>query len=413
MTDFIIDDEFKDLMPPLSKEKRAQLEENLLRDGIQDPLKIWKGILIDGHNRYEIAQAHNLEFKTVEMQFDSRDDVKLWIVKNQFGRRDLTTYERSVIALKIKPVIAAKAKENLSTHTVDGYQGLENSTKAVNTRQEIAKAAGVSDNTIAKVEKIEAKATPEIKAAVKSGDMSINAAYKQVKRAEKNKSQQAQAERKAYTPPATLPADNFKLFCADIRGGLPQIADNSVDIIITDPPYPKEFLPLYSELSKVAARVLKDGGSLICMTGQSYLPEVIQFLSSEMRYHWCLSYITMGNKTQIWQRRIHTAWKPLLWFVKGDYKGDWLGDDVFSSPTHDKNFHKWGQSTGGMKVLIERLTNPNDVILDPFLGGGTTGVVALSCKRKFIGVDIEQKNIDTTQARIMEVFANADWDNNA
>lgn len=211
-------------------------------------------------------------------------------------------------------------------------------------------------------------------------------------------------ERKAYTPPTELDADTFKIFQADIRDGLPDIADNSVDFIITDPPYPKEYLPLYEDLSKIAARVLKDGGSLICMTGQSYLPDVIQLLATNMTYHWTLCYSTPGQKTQLWQRRLHTAWKPLLWFVKGQYNGDWLGDDVMTSPTNDKQFHEWGQSVGGMKDIIERLTNPNDLILDPFLGGGTTGLVAVTCKRKFIGVDIEQSCIDTTLGRIKEVF---------
>ena len=77
-----------------------------------------------------------------------------------------------------------------------------------------------------------------------------------------------------------------------------------------------------------------------------------------------------------------------------------------TSPGKDKNFHEWGQSFGGMEDIILRMTNPNDVILDPFLGGGTTGIAALSCKRKFIGSDIEQKNIDGTLARIAEVFNN-------
>lgn len=149
------DDEFK------------QLEENILHDGIQDPLKIWKTTLIDGHNRYEIAQAHNLEFKTVEMQFATRDDAKIWIIKNQFGRRNLSAYDRSLLALKLKPVIAAK---------------------------EIAKAAGVSHDTIAKAEKIEAQASPEIKAALKSGDLSINAAYNKVQQAKRKEDIQWQVE---------------------------------------------------------------------------------------------------------------------------------------------------------------------------------------------------------------------------
>ena len=70
MTDLIVDNEFKELLPPLSDEKRKQLETNLLRDGVREPLTVWNGILIDGHNRYEIAQRHGLTFTTVEKQFE-------------------------------------------------------------------------------------------------------------------------------------------------------------------------------------------------------------------------------------------------------------------------------------------------------------------------------------------------------
>lgn len=179
MTDLIIDPEFRDLLPPLPDDKRKQLEENILQNGIREPLVLWQGILIDGHNRYEIAKHHNLPFTTVEYHFNDRSDVRLWIVKNQFGRRDFSTYERSTIALQFKPDIAKKAKENQGERT----DILEKSTKSspINTRQEVAKLAGVSENTIAKVEKIEAHATPEVKAAVKSGEISINTAYEGVK----------------------------------------------------------------------------------------------------------------------------------------------------------------------------------------------------------------------------------------
>lgn len=420
MTDLIIDAEFRDLIPPLTDEEFKQLEENILRDGIQDPLKTWNGILVDGHNRYSIAQKHGLTFETTEMDFADRNDALHWIIKNQLGRRNLSAYDRSILALKLKPVIAAKAKEQQlatlkqNTDTVSEISHERNTREVPTSSQvrenrtdvQVAKAAGVSENTIRKVEKIEAQATPEIKAALRTGDISINQAFKDIKNAEKTQRQKETAERKAYTPPTEIPTDKFKLIRADIRDGLAEIEDNSIDFIITDPPYPKGFLPLYADLSKVAARVLKDGGSLICMTGQSYLPDVIQLLSTSLNYCWCLSYVTMGDKTQIWKQRVHTAWKPLLWFVKGNRVGDWLGDDVITSPNQDKNFHEWGQSFGGIKTLIERLTYPNNVILDPFLGGGTTGVAALKSGRKFIGVDIEQSCVDTTKTRIMEAFKN-------
>lgn len=179
MTDLIIDPEFRDLLPPLPDDKRKQLEENILQNGIREPLVLWQGILIDGHNRYEIAKRHNLTFTTVEYHFDDRSDVRLWIANNQFGRRDLNTYERSLLALKIKPDIAKKAKEK---QIEAGGAVRQKSDKAVvDTKKEVAKLAGVSHDTIAKVEKIEAHATPEVKAAVKSGEISINTAYEGVK----------------------------------------------------------------------------------------------------------------------------------------------------------------------------------------------------------------------------------------
>ena len=125
-----IDKEFKTLIPPLSAEEFEQLEANCVENGIQDSLKVWNGILIDGHNRYEIAEKHRLEYKTEEMEFSSRDDVKLWIIKNQLGRRNLSAYDRSVLALRLKPILAEKAREKQSTHTEQGYQ---KSDKAVDT----------------------------------------------------------------------------------------------------------------------------------------------------------------------------------------------------------------------------------------------------------------------------------------
>lgn len=197
MKELIIDSEFRDLLPPLPEDKRKQLEENILRDGIREPLTIWQGILIDGHNRYEIAQKHGLDFTTVEKDFASRNDAMYWMIINQFGRRDLTTYDRSVLALKLKPIIAAEAKEKQAEYHGNQYQSavpqifaeVQTTTphekkKNENNREtnaQIAEKAGVSRETIRKVEKIEAQATPEIKTALRSGDLSINAAYEGVK----------------------------------------------------------------------------------------------------------------------------------------------------------------------------------------------------------------------------------------
>jgi N6-adenosine-specific RNA methylase IME4 len=157
------------------------------------------------------------------MFFPSRDDVIVWIIKNQFGRRNLPAYERARLALRLKPVIAEKAKENqrggqggilLSQKSVEA--------KPVDTQKEIAKAAGVSHDTIAKVEKIEAHATPEMKEQLRTGQMSINQAYQTVRREEKKQEVQQRIEEHAAAQTGVI----------DI-----QQTDRKYNIIYADPPW--------------------------------------------------------------------------------------------------------------------------------------------------------------------------------
>lgn len=187
-----IDGEFKALIPALSLEEFEQLEKNILQDGIRDDLIAWNGILLDGHNRYEIAQKYDLPFNVQEMEFESRADAERWIILNQFGRRNLSAYDRSILALNLKPIVAAKAKEK---QTEAGGAVCQKSDKPIiDTKKELAKVAGVSHDTIAKVEKIQQKATPEIKAAIKSGEISINQAYQATRREEKKAEVQKRIE---------------------------------------------------------------------------------------------------------------------------------------------------------------------------------------------------------------------------
>lgn len=175
----MVDAEFKALIPPLSPEEYAQLEENCVREGIRDPLVVWATpsgtqILVDGHNRWKIAAEHaSMHFDVVEMKFDTRADAEAWIIKNQLGRRNITAFVRSELALKLKPLIAAKAKKNLH----QGQEPLQKSVNPVNTQKELARAAGVSHDTIHKVETVIEKGTPEVKAKARSGEISINTAY--------------------------------------------------------------------------------------------------------------------------------------------------------------------------------------------------------------------------------------------
>lgn len=180
----LIDPEFQSLIPPLSAEERNQLEANIAADGCRDPLVVWHisdsawdnvYTLIDGHNRYEICTRLGIDFETVEQEFDSREDVIVWMVDNQRGRRNLNDWQRTELQLKKKSAIAAKAKANQQ----GGQGGVllpQNSAKAIDTRAEIAEAAGVSHDTVSKVERIQETASPELVTALRESKVSINAA---------------------------------------------------------------------------------------------------------------------------------------------------------------------------------------------------------------------------------------------
>lgn len=197
--------------------------------------------------------------------------------------------------------------------------------------------------------------------------------------------------------------NSVTLICGDFAQVAQDLSSESIDIIITDPPYPREFIELYGLLAEQAARLLKPGGSLLAMCGQSYLPEILSMMTPHLTYHWTISYQTPGGQSpQIWPRKVNTFWKPVLWFIKGEYSGVWHGD-VIKSDVNDKRFHHWGQSESGMARLINDYSIPGDLVLDPFCGGGTTGVVSVALKRRFVGIDIDTEAIRVTQDRLLEV----------
>ncbi len=146
-----------------------------------------------------------------------------------------------------------------------------------------------------------------------------------------------------------------------------ELPPESFEWIVTDPPYKKGYLPLFTDLSRRAELWLKPGGSLLVMSGQSYSLEVLNALATSLTYHWELAYLTPGGQSaQIWDRKINTFWKPVRWCVKGTYEGPWIGDVCKSAVNdNDKDFHDWGQSESGLYDLMKRFCQPGQRVLDP------------------------------------------------
>jgi DNA methylase len=218
---------------------------------------------------------------------------------------------------------------------------------------------------------------------------------------ETNRRKAAVAARALATPEVT---ERYRLVEASVTALLDEPA-GSLDLIVTDPPYPQEYLPVFGQLALSAAHVLSPGGLLICMHGQAWIPQVLVELDSAgLNYLWQLCYLTPGGQaTQVFPRKANTFWKPVTVFCQGEYLGDWFGDVAQSDVNdNDKEHHHWGQSLSGMRDLMRRFVRPGHRVCDPFLGGGTTAVVAFELGASFLGFDINPEALITTRARLAE-----------
>lgn len=182
MAEFTIDPEFRDWLPKQSDEERTKLLAQINADGCRDPLVVWaeESILIDGHHRYAICIDLGLPYTVVTKSFKSRNDVMLWMFNNQDGRRNWNAFQRGEMALKLKPVLEAQAKERQARKPVKSVPEILPEQKQPDTRDVVGKMAGVSGKTIDKVEKILAAAPAEVIEQVRNKEKSIEAAYREV-----------------------------------------------------------------------------------------------------------------------------------------------------------------------------------------------------------------------------------------
>lgn len=179
-----IDEGLRAYIDPLTDDEREALERSLLAEGCRDALVLWGDLLVDGHNRYGLCQKHGIPFETRQnTSFKSVEDVHLWMIENHLGRRSVSDFQRGVLALRKKEILQARTA---SAPASDDPPWDEDSgeppplpaapSRPALSRQDLARAARISSNTLGQIEKIQKAAAPELVRAVKDGAISINAA---------------------------------------------------------------------------------------------------------------------------------------------------------------------------------------------------------------------------------------------
>jgi len=186
--DIVVDEELKAYIAPLTTEEHAALERSILTEGCRDALVLWGRVLVDGHNRYGICQKHGLPFQTVQNpRLSSMEDVHLWMIDQHLGRRSVSDYQRGVLALRKREIVAGRRRAAIQAPAeappaADAAMPLPPAvmqlpdSETLATREALARAARLSPSQVVMIEKIQKQAAPELVEAVTAGTISINAA---------------------------------------------------------------------------------------------------------------------------------------------------------------------------------------------------------------------------------------------
>jgi site-specific DNA-methyltransferase (adenine-specific) len=372
------------LFPALRVEAYNALRTDISKRGVLVPVELDEsGNILDGHNRATIAAELGIRYPTITRTFASEEDKREHILKINLLRRHLGEIGWAEAFTKLAEVRGVKLGETHNRHTPRAA-----------TVAALAAEVGISDRTARYRLDVATKLAddPDLAEKVDSGEMPAKRAFR-VARERQAEKQQEQA------PPLILPP-TIDLRSGDFREVLADVPDGSVDLIFTDPPYPAKYLPLWSDLAALAARVLRPSSLLVAYSGQYHLPDVMAALAEHLEYIWLGALWTPGPANQVQQRHIRSTVKPLLFYARKPYKpGPWF-EDSYQSEGRVKDSHDWQQSIGAAQSYIDRLTKAGDVVLDPFLGSGTTAEACMKLRRSFIGAEIKATTLHAAQGRL-------------
>jgi site-specific DNA-methyltransferase (adenine-specific) len=403
---------YADLFPPLATDEFEALREDIIQNGIRVPIVVDQATnaVLDGHHRLTVALELGLSLAD-HVQYVTTEWPRALAFRFNLNRRNLPTDWKDEIR---------QARIELAVE-MDGA-GL--------TQQEISSLIGVPQPTISRWlttfiqsdkssirskgnrTKLPTGAVPEIIERLDSGQTQAQVAVDYgvaqqtiAKALAKHRARQAEQEARAIEIadlPADAQGDGWRLLAGDFRDRLNELPDGSVDLIVTDPPYPREFLHLWEDLAKHAARVLKPQGVLLGLTGQIMLPEVMDQLGAHLHYGWVYCQPLPGSNSRIMARHVLQSWKPWLAYSNGPWPSgnvDWH-EDTLAPSARTKSTFRWEQDGDPAEYLIEVLSPSGGTVLDPFTGSGAYGVAALARGRQFVGIEMDDARFNIATERL-------------
>jgi 16S rRNA G966 N2-methylase RsmD len=395
----IVNPEYEELVTALPQEEYDSLKESIKLHGLWMAIITTKeGVILDGHNRFKICVELGMPVRVSIKEFSTKTDEIIFVGECNLKRRQLTSLQRITTVRKLEPHYAEKAKQNQGTRTDLNIVEIFPQGK---TRDKLGKKAHVSGRTYEKGTIVLDKASEKDIQKINNGEKTISKVYHELNKNKKREERQDEIKKIQVNLPEKVTLYNQEFQTAPV-------APNSVSLIMSDPPYHEKYLYLYDDLAKYAVKVLREGGSLICYAGHYAIGKIINMMEKHgLNFHWPIAVIHSGPSASVFGRKILVGYKPMLWFVKGKYTGEFVRD-VIQSEFQGKELHEWAQSTKESDYYIKYLTIENEIVYDPFMGQGTFGISAVTQNRQFIGAEINAEHFATAQ-KLLTVANSEIW----
>ncbi len=440
------------IFPMLSDDELQQLANDIKANGLNRPVVMFEGMVLDGRNRWTACQLAGVKPETTEFK-GTKEQALAFVVSENVKRRHMNPTQLALVGDTIRGRFDELAKERQGKRT-DLVENLPQGrgVKGVETlphlngkaRDQVGEVVGVSGKQIDKARKVRESGRQDLIEKCTSGEMSLHQATTELKRDAKRE----ELKQKAKQAKAAFQGQpNWTLIASDVMAGLESVRDHHgpARLIFTDPPHniginygshhndnmPDDvFVEWCFKWMQLCCECLTDDGSMWVMINDEY---AAQFATQLRRCglvmrSWIKWYETFGVNCS---NNFNRTSRHIFYFVM-DPAAFIFNETEVLRPSDRQIKYNDSRAQGSGKILddvwqIPRLTGtskeripdfptqlpvelvdrivrvasePGDLIVDPFNGSGTTGVCAIQNNRKYIGVDASEKFIDLAEMRL-------------
>lgn len=402
------DNGYETFLPPLSSAEFEALRADIQANGVLHAVVVdEEGNVLDGRHRLKIdPKAPRKVIRGL-----SPAEKEAFVFRCNFMRRNLSPEQKREAHTRMKATASRLREEDarkwtqkrvaaalgVAQQTVSDWFGEQRTTNTGS-----GNACALPDARV----KIAPAARPAVVAAIDAGmtqeqvaaDLGVTQqTVSRIVNAER-KQEAAKRERRAA-------AKRIKTSCGIEHGNLEAlgeaVADATVDLILTDPPYDADAIKLYGKIAALGARVLRPGGWCLAYCGQAHLPETLDAMRhGGLTYGWTFAVIHSGGDLRFRKFKLQNGWKPVLGFYRPplDAAWDWFPDTV--SGGREKDLHEWQQAEGEAEHFVRALSVSGGLVLDPCCGSGTTLVAAKKLRRKWLGFERDGDHVATARERL-------------